>query len=346
MRSNCQLFAENRCFATRVSRAVNDRRSVAFLVLVLAACGDSGSGESGDGSDDDDSTAGESATDPGPTEAATTGGSSPTTVDPSGDTEPADVGPNFGLLTFTLYPADASGSPAQLGIAGAWRTAEFTTDDFFAVRALSSFFPRPPATDDTLEHTGPGVYDWGFNDSWLGLGNGMRLGSALACLQVYKDRFPLYLGDDAENLDPACAPDPAAWQPATAHDLVVYGNDEFADEIRPGVRTPAALSVTAPDVTAFDFAVDTSQDLAVTWDANGEDGDIVVIRMWDQFGEMFTVRAADDGSYAISKDALAELSLGAATLTVAREHITEVGLAAGALRVVAGHEVWAYPDLF
>lgn len=328
---------------------MNDRRSVALLVLLLAACGDSGSGESSDGSDDesagDDTVAG-SATDPGPTEAGTSDGSSPTTVDPSGDTEPASVGPNFGLLTFTLYPADASGSPAQLGIAGAWRTEEFTTDDFFAVRALSSFFPRAPATDDTLEHTGPGVYDWGFNDSWVGLGNGMRLGSAVACLQVYKDRFPLYLGDDADNLDPACAPDPAAWQPATAHDLVVYGNDEYPDETRQGVRTPAALSVTSPDVTAFNFPVDVSQDLAVTWDANGEDGDIVVIRMWDQFGELFTVRAADDGSYEIPKDALAELSLGAATLTVTREHITEVGLAAGALRVVANHEVWAYPDLF
>ncbi len=324
-----------------------DRRSVALLVLVLAAC-DSGSGESGDGSDDesaDADTSGGSATDPGPTEAATDDGTSPT-VDPSGDTEPVDVGPNFGLLTFTLYPADASGSPEQLGIAGAWRTGEFTTDDFFAVRALSSFFPRAPATDDTLEHSGPGVYDWGFGDSWVGLGNGMRLGSAVACLQVYKDRFPLYLGDDADNLDPACAPDPAAWQPATAHDLVVYGNDEYPDETRQDVRTPAALSVTAPDVTAFNFPVDVSQDLAVTWDANGEDGDIVVIRMWDQFGELLTVRAVDDGSYAIPKDALAELSLGAATLTVTREHITELGLPAGRLRVVARHEVWAYPDLF
>lgn len=328
---------------------MNDRRHLRSLVLVLAACGDAGSGDSGDTGEGEsaDTTAASAATEPGPTEAATSDGSSPTTVDPSGDTEPGSVGPNFGLLTFTLYPADASGSPAQLGLAGAWRTDEFTTDDFFAVRALSSFFPRAPAADDTLEHSGPGVYDWGFSDSWVGLGNGMRLGEAVACLQVYKDLFPLYLGDDADNLDPACAPDPAAWQPATTYDLTVYGNDEYPDELRPGlVRTPAALSVTAPDVAAFNFGIDTSQDLAVTWDANGEDGDTVVIRMWDQFGELFTVRAADDGSYTIARDALAELSLGAATLTVTREHITEVGLPAGALRVVAGHEVWAYPDLF
>lgn len=269
----------------------------------------------------------------------------PTTADPT--TDPAEVGPNFGLLTFTLYPADASGSPAQLGMAGAWRTAEFTTDDFFAVRALGSFFPRAPDGDDALEHTGPGVYEWGLGTTWLGLGNGLRLGDAVACLQVYKQFYPLYLGDDADNLDPACAPDPAAWQPAADYDLTVYGGDEFPDTTIPAaVRTPAALTVTAPDVTAFNFAVDTTQDLTVAWTADGEPGDRVVIRMWDQFGEMFTVTAADDGSYTIGKAALAELSVGSATLTVTREHISEFGLAPGTLRVVARHEVWAYPDLF
>lgn len=337
MRSNCQLFAENRC-----SRAV---LSLVTLCLVTA-CGGSDSAEG------DDETAGETAdetTDPGPTEpTASSSGSdeSATTTTPDPTNETADVGPNFGLLTFTLYPADASGSPAQLGMAGAWRTEAFTTDDFFAVRALGSYFPPPPADSDTLEHTGPAVYDWGKDETWLGLGNGMRLGGAVACLQVYKDEFPLYLGEMADNLDPACAPDPAHWQPAAALDLTVYGNDEFPDQTVAGVRTPTAVSVTAPDVAAFNFPVDTTQDLKVEWTADGGDGDRVVIRMWDQFGEMFTVHAADDGSYTVPASALAELSLGAATLTVTREHITEVGLDAGAMRVVARHEVWAYPDLF
>lgn len=344
MRSNCQLFGGNRCFSARVAHATN---RLARLTLLLAACGDHDSADADDGSEgDDDTSAGSGATDPDPTTSPTEHTADPT-VDPSSDTEPVDVGPNFGLLTFTLYPADASGSPAQLGMAGAWRMEAFTTDDFFAVRALGSFFPRAPATDDTPLHTGPGVYDWGFADSWLGLGNGMRLGPAVACLQVYKDAFPLYIGDDAPNLDPACAPTPAAWQPATAYDLTVYGNDDVADQSRPGaVRTPAALTVTAPDVAAFNFPVDATKDLAVTWDANGADGDYVVVRMWDQFGEMLTVRAADDGSYTIAREDLAELSLGAATLTVTRVHVTELGLEPGTLRVAAGHEVWAYPDLF
>lgn len=320
------------------------------MLALLLACGDS----SGDVTDPDDSegdtaantTASTDATDPGPTSGATSDDSGPAS-DPSATSDTGEAGPHFGLLTFTLYPADASGAPVQLGTAGAWRTVPFTTDDFFAVRALGSFFPLAPADDDALEHSGPGVYDWGFGDSWVGLGNGMRLGDVVACLQVYKDRYPLYLSDDAENLDPACAPDPALWQPATAYDLSVYGNDEYPDEtIADAVRTPAALTVTAPDIAAFNFPVDTTEDLAISWTADGEDGDRVVIRMWDQFGEMFTVRAVDDGAYTIPKADLAELSLGAATLTVTREHLEEFGLPAGRLRVVARHEVWAYPDLF
>lgn len=332
---------------------MNDRGSLGLLLAFLVlACGDSKGGDTdADDSEGDtaNTTAGPGATDPDPTAGATSDDSGPSTpgTDPSATSDTGEAGPNFGLLTFTLYPADASGAPAQLGTAGAWRTVPFTTDDFFAVRALGSFFPLAPAGADVLEHTGPGVYDWGFGDSWVGLGNGMRLGGAVACLQLYKDSYPLYLGDDADNLDPACAPDPAAWQPGATYDLSVYGNDEYADEtVADAVRTPAALTVNSPDVAAFNFPVDTSKDLAISWTADGEEGDRVVIRMWDQFGELISVHAADDGAYAIPKADLAELSLGAATLTVTREHIVELGLPAGRLRVVARHEVWAYPDLF
>lgn len=324
------------------------RASLALLAAQLA-CGDSGGGDEKSASEEGsaDSAATSGATDPDPTSTTADATGPATTQGPTGDSEGVDVGPNFGLLTFTFYPADASDAPAQLGIAGAWRTTEFTTDDFFAVRALGTFFPRAPEADDALEHSGPGVYDWGLPDTWVGLGNGMRLDDSLACLSLYQAKFPVYLGEAADNLDPACAPDPARWQPATTYDLTVYGGDAFADVTRAGaVRTPAALTVTAPDVAAFDFPVDHAQDLAVTWTADGEDGDRVVVRMWDQFGEMFTATAADDGSYTIPAADLAELSLGAATLTITREHVTEVGLEPGRLRVVARHEVWAYPDLF
>jgi hypothetical protein len=245
MRSNCQLFADHRCFTTRVNRAVNDRRSVALLVLVLAAC-DGGSGESGAGSDDesaDADTSGGPATAPGPTAAATDDGTSPTTVDPSGDSDTGEVGPNFGLLTFTLYPADASGSPEQLGMAGAWRTGPSppTTSSPCARSAASS--RAPPRADDTLEHTGPGVYDWGFGDSWVALGNGMRLGStpSPACRSTRTATRSTSATTPTTSTPPA-RPTPPQWQPATAYDLTVYGNDEYPDETRPAVRTPAALT--------------------------------------------------------------------------------------------------------
>lgn len=327
-----------------------------FATHLALACGDSGSGEGTDTAADDDGdgtsaepTSGPGATDPDPTSttADDEGTAGPTTRDPTSDSDGVEVGPNFGVLGFTFYPEDASGSPAQLGMAGAWRTAELTTDDFFAVRALGTFFPPAPAAPDTLEHTGPGVYDWGLADSWVTLGNGMRLGDSVACLQVYKDKFPVYLSEAADNLDPACAPDPARWQPATSYDLTVYGGDDFPDRtFAAAVRTPTALTVSAPDVSAFNFPVDHTMDLTVTWTADGEDGDRVVIRMWDQFGEMFTANAADDGSYTIAAADLAELSLGAVTMTLTRETITDIGVDAGTLRVAARHEVWAYPDLF
>lgn len=320
-------------------------RLVGAGLLLLFACGDSGGDGDATGEPDTDTTAASGATDPDPTTGPDADTGSATTPDPTVDPT-GEVGPNFGLLTFTRSPADASGTPEQLGMAGAWRTTAFTTDDFYAVRAYGSFFPLAPTDDDAPLHTGPGVYDWGDDSEWLGLGNGMRLGDAVACLQMFKDAYPLYLSDDAANLDPACAPDPALWQPATDYDLSVYGNDDYPGSLASGARTPAALTVSAPDITAFNFPVDTTQDLAITWTANGEDGDRIVIRLWDQFGEMITVRAADDGSYTIPGTDLAELSTGDATLTISRERVSEFDLAAGTLRVVARHEVWAYPNLF
>jgi hypothetical protein len=324
------------------------------VALLLAACNNDGTPGVTDPGGDSESTSG-SNTDPSPTTeqdptdssgdpVASTG----TSGDPTGEVE---VGPNFGLLTFTSYPADASGSPATLGMAAAWRTTAFTTDDFYAVRSLALFFPLAPADVDALEVHDLGVYDWGKKDAWLTLGNGVRLGSeagdALACLQLVEEVYPVYLSDDAAFFDPACAPNPDLWQSAATYDLVSNGGEAFADQIREAaVVTPAAMTVTAPSVDVFDFPLAKTEDLPVTWTADGGADDRVVIRVWDQFGRQLVVHAADDGEYTIPGAELDKLAAGPAILTVAREHLSELGLAAGNLRVVARHETWVYPDLF
>lgn len=290
------------------------------------------------------------ATDSGPTSAPTSGSGDETgTDDATGGS--GNVGPNFGLLTFTLYPADASGSPEQLGMAGAWRTEAFTTDDFYAVRSLGLFFPLAPAEPDTLVLHDPAVYEWGKVEAWVALGNGVRLaspgGDALACLQLVEASFPVYLSDGADFFDPACAPDPTRWLPGTKYDLEAYGGEDFDDQLRKGaVTTPTALTVTAPAIDEFDFPLEKAKGLTVTWTADGGADDRVVIRLWDQFNKQIVVHAADDGSHEIAGADLDKLAAGPATLTVAREHLSELGLAAGELRVLARHETWAYPDLF
>ncbi len=361
MASNCQFRGTDRRFgensATRppaLRRTTPPRRaplSPLALLLFTAACGDN--------SDATDASTGEPTS-----EATTTATSSPTTSsDPTtGDTDepgttdsttgdPGIVGPNFGLLTFTLYPADAAGAPELLGMAGAWRTTAFTTDDFYAVHALGLHFPLAPAAADTLESHEPQVYEWGTAATWVALGNGVRLahagGDALACLELVADSYPVYFSDDAPLFDPSCAPDPTRWLPATAYDLVSYGGETFADQTRSAaVTTPTALVVTAPAIDEFDFPLAKADDLAISWQADGGAGDRVVIRVLDQFGKQLVVHAADDGSYTIPGAQLTTLSAGPATLTLAREHLSELGLEAGTLRVVARHEVTAYPDLF
>ncbi len=327
-------------------------------LLGLAACSDDGgaaqTGASEDAGTSDVGTTTTTSPTTGATDQPSETGSGPGTDGETGtsDTDAPDVvGPNFGLLTFTLYEADAAGSPEQLGMAGAWRTEAFTTDDFFAVHALGLYLPLAPAAVDTLEPHEPGVYEWGKGSTWVTLGEGMRLthedGGALACLEVVGDLYPVYFSDDAPFFDPACAPDPAYWLPGTTYDLVSYGGETYDDQLRPAsVVTPTPLTVTAPALDVFDFPLSRADDLAFTWQADGADGDRVVIRIWDQFGRQLVVHAADDGSYTIPAAELNRLAVGPVTLTLAREHLSELGLAAGTLRVVARHEVSAYPDLF
>lgn len=320
------------------------------LLLLAAGCGDDGAAE-GDGSDTGDagSEAGGSSE---ATPTSSSGSEGPDTGE-SGDTSPpVEVGPHFGVLTFTYYPADASGAPELLGLAAAWRTEPSATDDFYAVRAFDQFFPPAPADVDALARSAPAVYDWGKPDAWVALGNGVRLAGGagedpLACLQVYRGEYPLYLADAAEFIDPACAPDPARWQAGAAYDLVVYGGDMFEDsDVAGAVVTPTALVVTAPDLTGFDFPLDRTRDLELAWEPGDADHERVVVRLWDRDGVMLTAHAADDGAYTIPAAELAALATGAVTLTVARERVADLGLLPGRLRVVARHELWAYPDLF
>ncbi len=320
--------------------------STALLLLVVSACGDDGAGG------DTDDTATEAAT--SETAATETASSGPTTTATStNDTLPdtGEVGPNLGLLTFTFYRADASGSPEQLGMAGAWRTTPFTTDDFFAARALALFFPLAPAAADAPQLHDPATYEWGKADTWLTLGNGLRLrhpdGDALACLQVLDEVYPVYLSDDAAFFDPACAPDPKRWLPGASYDLIVYGGADYDDAQAGGaVMTPTALTLTAPDASLFDFPLEQAKDLALQWTADGGPDDRIVIRVWDQFGKQLAVNATDDGSYTVPAAELGKLSVGPLTITIAREHLSTIDLIAGSLRVVARHELWLYPDLF
>lgn len=354
MGSNCQLSpardsleAPQNAALLRVSGLKGrSRAALACLLLLAGACGDDDSGDATSKADTDTGTGDSASTETASTGPTTSGASTNETLP-----DPDEVGPNFGLLTFTFYPADASGSPEQLGMAGAWRTTPFTTDDFFAARALSLFFPLAPADADALELHDPLTYEWGKADTWLMLGNGVRLrhpdGDALACLQVLDETYPVYLSDDAAFFDPGCAPDPSHWQPGTDYDLVVYGGDDYDDaQAGDAVRTPTALTVTAPDPGHFDFPLEQAKDLALTWTADGGPDDRIVIRVWDQFGKQLAVHAADDGSYTVPAAELAKLSVGPATITVAREHISTIDLLAGSLRVVARHELWLYPDLF
>lgn len=354
MGSNCQLSPTGRplegpqnAALLRVSELKGrSRAAFASALLFASACGDDGSGDATGDADTDAATTGSAATETASTDALTTGASTNETLPDTGE-----VGPNFGLLTFTFYPADASGSPEQLGMAGAWRTKPFTTDDFFAARALALFFPLAPAAPDTLALHDPLTYEWGKADTWLMLGNGLRLrhpdGDALACLQVLDEVYPVYLSDDAVFFDPGCAADPQRWQPGATYDLVVYGGDDYDDaQAGEAVQTPTALTLTAPDPSRFDFPLEQAKDLALEWTADGGPDDRVVIRVWDQFGKQLVATAADDGSYTVPAAELAKLSVGPATITVAREHVSTIDLVAGSLRVVARHETWLYPDLF
>jgi hypothetical protein len=341
----------------------------------LVACGDNGGGSSAEtevGSGFDGSL-----TEAGPGSETMDADSEPTsgptaTGDPT-LTEGSDTygdGPLRGTLAFVYFAADALNDEPMVGMAGAWRDESLGFEDvhdFFAVYGLGMNLPTPPADADTLEHNDiPAAFEWGAPGDWLLAGTAMKLrlpdAAAHACL-LYRGgtpevelppgsgmlypNYPVYAATDSSNQPEECRPDPSAWIPDTDYDIVLYGGDLFADNsLQAQVHTPSALEVTAPDVAQFQLPVDTTRNLEVSWTGDGLAGNRIIIRVFDTFGRMFTIHAADDGNYTIPADALAMLSAGPGTVVVARENVDEVPFTDGVVSVVTRWEQWAYVDLF
>ena len=312
------------------------------LALLIPACGDDGdkATDGASGQATGDATGGG-----GSTGGSTGGGATGSTGDPG-----YDVGPNFGLLNFTYYPATASGLPEELGMAGVWRTEALSTEDFFAVQAWSMHLPPPPADPDTAVYNEiPSPYDWGKADTWISAGNALELRTgetkAAACLFKVEDTFPIYYSDDADTFDPACAPDPTRWVPGATYDLVAFGGDAWDDVVVPAaIASPAALMVTSPDVATSLVPLDRTKDLALAWQSDAP-ADRVIVRLIDMFGQVVSAHAVDDGAFTIPTDLLKKLTPGPATLTIAREVVRDIPLPTGTLRVVTRYEIWADPDL-
>lgn len=311
-------------------------RPCPLVLALLVACGDDGGGES-------DGTTGTS--DTGDTQVTSTG-PEPT----HGTTDAPVVGDKFGLLNFTYYPATAAGLPEALGMAGAWRTEPFATDDFFAAQAWSLSLPPAPTTPDTIENQAiPPPYDWGLPDTWVTAGNALKLRGdqeSIACLLSVQDAYPVYLSDDAAFFDPACAPDPARWVAGADYDLIAFGGELAEDVVLPArVTAPPALALTGPDISASLFPLDRAAGLALAWEPGDDPDARVVVRLIDTFGQTLSAHALDDGAFTIPAEDLADLAPGPATLTVARERLFDVGTPVGVLRVILRYEIWADPDL-
>lgn len=308
------------------------------LVTVTPAC--KGDGDGNGGESDESGFVTESLDDGGPDDG----------VESWGD------GELRGILTFSFYPADPLTGQDHIGLAGAWHDDEALVeeiDDFYAVFAFQTKFPLPPLEDDTLEHNDiPGGFDWGDEDAWLQAGNAFKLASGdaeiLACLLqvgMVGDIYPVYAATESSTIE-GCAPQASDWVPAADYDLVMYGGGLFPTQVFLGpVEAPEAFEVDEPDFAAYNAEVMQDAPLVVEWDGEGTSRDRMVLRVWDDLGRMFTIRAADDGSYEIPADALGELTPGPITVTVARERIERIPFAEGGVKVVTRYERRGYFDL-
>lgn len=308
-----------------------------------------------------------------------TGDPSDPTGDPTSDTDdpPGSGGYDTlgegdlrGTMSFTLYAADAANPDPLLGMAGAWRNVDDDiegVEDFFGVFGLATQWPAPPTDEDTLEQNAvPATFEWGAPIQWLLAGNAMKLRrddvEASACLLYYGGtpttqfppgtgpqvpNYPLYAATTSANQPEGCNPDPAAWEAEAEYDIVLYGGELFETNALVGqVHTPATLEVTAPDITTFGVPVAMDEDFEIAWTGEAGENTRLVLRVFDMFGRMFTVHAADDGSYTIPASALQELTAGPATIIVSRENLEEVPFTDGVVRVLSSYAQWGYIELF
>jgi hypothetical protein len=168
-----------------------------------------------------------------------------------------------------------------------------------------------------------------------------------ACLVLAGDdaNVPVYQSGNPPNFDAACAADPAKYTAGAAYRVGLFGGELFDDTVLSDLHTPNALEISSPDASTFDLPVMLDEDLEVTWTGEPANGSRLVVRLWDDSGYMFTVRATDDGAFTIPASALASLVPGPATLTVAREIVDDREIGDGVIRVVTRYEAWAYLDL-
>lgn len=342
----------------------SNRRTLRFLpclALLLGGCDESESEEF----TFDDQTSG--FLDPMDGDASTDAGES-TSGEPGSTTgNPEPVADELrGVLSFSLYPPDAQSPTASLGVAGAWRDIEQPlegVDDFYSIWGLSLVLPAPPTTSDTLEHNGLlSGFDWGNPYDWQLAGTAMKLQteehSALACLlylggsptvEIGDNTYPNYpvYGATFSALQPdECHPDPAAWSPDTSYDLVLYGGEQFPDNILAGrVHTPADFELAEPDVSVFQAALETNEPLTIRWSGDGNPEDRIVIRMIDMFNRTFTILADDDGEYTIAADDLQVLDEGPVILIVARERLETFTFSHGQITVTTRLERRGYLNL-
>jgi hypothetical protein len=344
------------------------RSRYALVSLIgLVACGDDGDPAQGSSDDamsgfttadseesEDSPDSSTDTVDPDTTSGTDTQGES---SDPTG-TETLGEGDMRGLLTFTRYLADPVTETDRTAMAGAWRTAEVGwdgVDDFVAVFEQQSHYPVPTLALDEVEHNEvPPPFAWGDIEGWVLAGNAMKLRTgdteALACLLhvgMVGDLFPVYAATSSMIQPEGCAPELAEFVPATAYDIVLYGGTVFEDNVLlDQVHTPAEFSVTAPDLDEYMLAVPQSQAIALAWEGTGDADDRFVVRVWDDFGRMFTILATDDGALSIPADALAVLSPGPITIAVARERVQEVPFTDGTVKAVTRVERRGYLDLY
>jgi len=323
-------------------------RRVGFLLLPLlisAACNGAAE-ETETETTEDSATAGTGTgtvgTDGTDTEVGSTSDVETGTGEPGGDLR--------GLVNFTYYPADAAIDEPLLGVAGAYRMETFAIDDLFALAGLQLYQPPPPDTLDTLEEYAPLPFAWGAADTWVAAGNGIGLshadGTGLACLTMADDAYPLYLAAGSDAFDPACAPDPAVWSPETDYSLALFGGELFEDLYVGGaVQTPAAVSVSAPDLSVYNLEIERDEPLEILWTAGDDPRARIVVRVWDQYGQGVVVAAEDDGEYVIPAANLGSLSGGPGFLTITRERSQTINFEAGSVRVLTRHETWGYIDI-